>query len=173
MIGKLPSVEVLEMLFECDAERGALHWKARPATKSNSGFNGKLAGKPAGSPHPDGYRMVKIAGRSYGAHRIVWKLVHGSDPEAELDHVNGDTFDNRIANLRQATHQQNCVNRRKRSDNTSGHKGVHFNKHTGKWQAVVNYEGRRFYLGEHTSLDAAAEVVMAKRAALHGAFARA
>ena len=65
----------------------------------------------------------------------------------EIDHANLDGLDNRIENLRLATTAQNSANRRKRSDNTSGHKGVSWHKQSGKWRVSISYNGRRHYLG--------------------------
>jgi hypothetical protein len=62
------------------------------------GFN--RAGKIAGYVRKDGYRYITIDGVEYRADQIVWKLVHGEDPPGDLEHINGDRADDRIANLR-------------------------------------------------------------------------
>lgn len=65
----------------------------------------------------------------------------------EVDHINGDGLDNRRANLRVATRQQNNYNQRIGKANSSGFKGVSFCKQTGRWKAQINFEGRNINLG--------------------------
>src|SRR5690348_8622850 len=80
-------------------------------------------GDMAGTPHPDGYVQINIGGRLYLAHRLVWLHVYGEWPIAYLDHINGVRDDNRLINLRPATHSQNKANSRCRRDSRSGLKG--------------------------------------------------
>jgi hypothetical protein len=54
-----------------------------------------------------------------------------------VDHVDGDKLDNRKLNLRRCSHAQNCQNRPKQSNNTSGYKGVYFHKQTKRWNAKI------------------------------------
>ena len=77
--------------------------------------------------------------RSYTANTSLHKYVYGKD--IMLDHINGDTMDNRKSNLRPCSHQQNCVNRKQRTDNTSGITGVM--ERNGKYIADLTYKGIR------------------------------
>jgi len=67
----------------------------------------------------------------------------------QVDHINHNGLDNRRSNLRPCTHDQNVRNARKRSDNTSGFKGVSFNKKREKWQAYIGGGSRskKIHLG--------------------------
>lgn len=76
---------------------------------------------------------------SYTANTSLHKYIYGKD--IMLDHINGNTMDNRKSNLRPCTHQQNCVNRKLRTDNTSGITGVM--KRNGKYIADLTYKGIR------------------------------
>src|SRR5258708_31028872 len=60
-----------------------------------------------------------------------------------VDHINGNTLDNRKENLRICTKSQNGMNRGKQKNNTSGYKGVHFYKANKKWQAYISYNSKR------------------------------
>lgn len=93
-----------------------------------------------------GYRVISVNGRRYLAHRLAWLYMHGSLPPL-LDHINRVKTDNRICNLRPANHSQNQQNTLTRSDNKSGHRGVHFYKAYQMWQVYINVEGKRKPLG--------------------------
>lgn len=111
---------------------------------------GRLVRRDSGSPalatKGEAYWRGHIAGfgKLY-AHRVIWKMVFGEDPEG-IDHINGNGFDNRLSNLRAVDHSTNCRNRRLRSDNTSGRVGVQWHPKTRKWRATI-YIGRRVHLG--------------------------
>lgn len=90
----------------------------------------------------------------------------------QSDHINGDRLDNRRANLRVVTNAQNSQNKtRLNSNNTSGHKGVYWNKARGKWQAYGKIDGRARYLGLYDDIETAAQVARAYRAS-HLPFSR-
>ena len=74
----------------------------------------------------------------------------------QIDHINGDTLDNRLVNLRYVKQKENLRNQGLRSDNTSGFKGVSKWKN-GQWRAyiVVNY--KQILLGIHKTKEKAAE----------------
>lgn len=92
------------------------------------------------------------------------------------DHVNGDTLDNRRDNLRVANHSQNGANRGKTRKNTSGYKGVYWNKKSGKWKAQIGYRinGARKVkgLGYFDDLTEAAKAYDRAAVEMHGEFAR-
>lgn len=89
-----------------------------------------------------------------------------------VDHRNGDGLDNRRANLRPATVGQNNQNRAAQANNTSGFKGVSWQRSRGQWRASIRADGRVFHLGEYTTPEEAARAYDAAALSLHGAFAR-
>lgn len=101
----LPSLEELQERFNYDPETGQLTWKKPP------GFRAK-PGDPAGYLTTKGYLRVKLGESHYRVHRLIWKLSHGEDPPAgmDIDHINRDRTDNRLANLRLATRSDNVNN---------------------------------------------------------------
>lgn len=122
-----------------------------------------------------GYRRIKLggrAGRAYGAHRLAWLYMMGEWPNGEVDHIDGNPDNNRWANLRLADRSNNTANSRRRSDNTSGVKGVHFDKSSGKWRSELSARGRRIFLGYFTSPEAAAAAYEAAALQYFGEFAR-
>jgi hypothetical protein len=64
-----------------------------------------------------------------------------------VDHINHNTLDNRICNLRICTDRENCRNRKKRSDNTSGYKGVYYRKDLKKYSAQIKLDNKRKTIG--------------------------
>lgn len=87
----------------------------------------------AGSIDSSGYLQLMIDGRLYLAHRLAYFWVNGTWPPDQLDHVNKNRLDNRIANLRAATRGQNVANSEGRS--ASGFKGVY--AHGRRWKAKI------------------------------------
>src|SRR5215468_6803827 len=80
--------------------------------------------KNAGCRKTDGYVHIGVDGRTYSAHRLAWFYVYGVWPEHDIDHMNGVRGDNRLVNLREATHIQNCRNSRTCRPNKNGFRGV-------------------------------------------------
>jgi hypothetical protein len=164
MMTKLNAGRLREVL-SYDPETGAFTWLVSTARH-------RRIGDVAGCVK-DGYRQIGIDGRRYRAHRLAWLWMTGEWPSAEIDHINGDPADNRIANLRPATSSQNKANARLRSDNSSKLKGVSYDRQRQKWLARIVLAGRARNLGRFTD-PAAAHAAYAEAAAKHfGEFARA
>lgn len=72
------------------------------------------------------------------------KLVLPTDKQ--VDHISGDTHDNRKSNLREVTIQENMLNLQKKSTNTSGIRGVSLDKKRNKWKTDFTYQKQRYYL---------------------------
>lgn len=92
---------ISEMVY--DPETGLFDWR------NSSGRRTNRDGRP-GALRPDGYIYVSFRRVRYLAHRLAWFYVHGVWPHPVTDHINGNKSDNRIANLRQATHKENAQN---------------------------------------------------------------
>ena len=103
----------------------------------------KKTGKALLCKNKAGYAMVKIDGKFFYAHRILFFIANGYMP-ALVDHINENKSDNRRVNLRELTHKQNLLNR-------SSVKGVYFNKKNNKWVAQISSK----YLGSFDTEDAA------------------
>lgn len=109
-----------------------------------------LQGKQAG-----GYVSIRFNGRAHLGHRLAWLYAHSCWPAEQLDHINHDRADNRLANLRECTNQQNAQNMSRHRDNSGGHLGVSWMPKRGKWQAGIGVNGGRINLGYHDTKEAA------------------
>ena len=142
------TTDFVRELFDYDGEN--LRWK----NKSHPCSHCKI-GSVAGYLNYDGYRHIRIRGKIYKAHRLVWLWHHGTWPNPEADHINRIPSDNRIENLREATHQENSENRGIRNDNTSSQTGVSWYKPTKKWVAHIGVGGKQIHLGYFDDFDEA------------------
>ncbi len=122
------------------------------------------SGRPVGTAREDGYIRLTIDDRKYRAHRLAWLYVHGRWPAADLDHINGNRADNRIANLRECTRAENQQNLTKRTKPaSSNYLGVSKCKQTGRWQANCN----RIHLGRFDTPELAYTAYLAAKSELH------
>lgn len=137
------------------------------STSSNA-----MAGSIAGSISTEGYIVIRIDGTSYRAHSLAWLYMTGDWPAALVDHINGVRDDNRWANLRQATNQQNCANGKRRRNNKSGFKGVSWGAKERRWKAQINENGRRVLIGLFTTAEEAHAAYSTRAVAVYGEFAR-
>ena len=155
--------ELVKELF--DYRDGELYWKVKSAWRIKVGDVAGFASKNSR------YRSVHIKNKTYLVHRVVYLYHHGNLPEF-LDHANGDSFDNRIENLREATKAENNRNAKTRKDNTSGHKGVSWHKRTKKWMVRVRISGKYEYIGSYSCLELAGLVSQEVRDLYYGKFAK-
>jgi len=150
-----------ELFRYCD---GKLYWK------SNANRRARIGDK-AGSSNSDGYLRIELKGKKYMVHRIIYEMAYGSIPDLyQIDHVNGNRTDNRLDNLRLATLSQNKWNSSKRKDNTSGFKGVSWDKHKQKWRAQINIFNKRKCSGYFSTKEEAYAARLAAEKIYHGEF---
>ena len=136
--------EELKEVLDYNPETGIFTWKV-----SNS--NKATIGAVAGGCNVKGYVVIGHKKQRYYAHRLAWLYINGSIENEEIDHIDGDKFNNRISNLRPCTKSQNMQNVKIRVTNKSGFKGVSFHKASGKWLASATLCGKQVYLGLYTT----------------------
>lgn len=149
-------------LLSYDPATGGFRWKVKR--------QGTRIDKLAGGYDSRGYLKIRIDGVEYLAHRIAWLLIHGAWPN-QIDHVNRNKSDNRIENLRDVNGSNNQWNKAVSSKNSTGTKGVCFDRKRGKWMALVSANGKRINLGRFDDESSAVAAVRRKREEMHGTFA--
>ena len=159
------TAETVRKLLDYDPETGVFRWRVdRCGTVKK--------GSVAGTFNAKGYRQIMVAGKRYYAHRLAWLYVNGEWPPDEVDHVNCDEGDNRIANLRLAVKSENGSNRKKQKNNSSGFKGVSFHKRIGKFAAQISIYGLDKHLGYFSTAEEAHAAYCAASEKHYGEFAR-
>lgn len=93
------------------------------------------------------HKRVHIKGKQYNYHHIVWLMHYGHLPIYEIDHIDGDPTNNKINNLKDVTHRKNQMNQKRNANNSSGLRGVTYDKSRGKWRAQININGVTKNLG--------------------------
>jgi hypothetical protein len=154
------SIERLHELLVCNPYTGVLFWK----NKKDKQGSLKIAGGMNG-----GYIQVRVDYADYRAHNIIFAMHYGRWPAETIDHINHLKTDNRISNLREATHVENCYNRPRYRG--IGYKGVRKSAGCNTWQAQITANKKWHHLGQFkTPIEAA--IAYDKAAILfHGNFA--
>ncbi|HBC8488047.1 TPA: HNH endonuclease [Escherichia coli] len=128
-------------------QNGELFWKIRPAKQIS-------IGSKAGAPNKRGYILIGYKGKLYRRSRLVWELHKGPIPEGhQIDHINHCTWDDRIENLRLVLPSDNSKNLSRAINNSTGVTGVYFNKKACKFQAYIQINGLKKYLGLYDTIE--------------------
>ena len=126
-------------------------------------------GDIAGGAGNGGRVFVRHLGKRMTAHRVAWAIYHGRWPKAFLDHINGDATDNRLSNLREATHAENMRNRKTHAHSSTGVKGVS-RRESGKFRASISINGKLHRIGQFESISEASSAYEKAAIAMHGEF---
>lgn len=118
-----------------------------------------------------GYLRCKIGPQTFPLHRLAWFYVHKRWPSGQIDHINLDKTDNRLSNLRDATHAQNKTHTEVYRNNRLGVRGVRKKNRGLRYEARITHEGRVIHLGHYLTIEEAAAARKAAERLLHGEFA--
>lgn len=143
----LPDQQALLAMFRYEPKTGLIYWRhGRRAFTTQT---------------QNGYMQGRIDGVLFYAHRVIWKMVHGTEPP-QIDHRNGQRSNNKLRNLRAADAKLNGRNRGLRHDCKTGLAGVNYVPRLRRWRAYI--QGR--HLGYFDTPDAAKSARIAANAAL-------
>lgn len=159
-------VELMRTLFDYAPDVGGscLLWKNPRAVRMKPGTM-------AGADSKAGYWRVCVKGKYYVAHRLVWAVVNGEDPQKQIDHVDGNKSNNQITNLRLATNgaADNTQNKKKYTNNSSGYSGVsrRVKSNRERWYAYIDKDKKRRHLGVFDTPEEAYGAYLKAKAELH------
>lgn len=128
-----------------------------------------LALEPVGSYDLHGYLTCRIDGKSYKMHRLAWLYVHGAMPDGDIDHINGNRQDNRIANLRCVPRQTNLQNQRKPTSQNKSTRilGVYPSRTGKRFVAAISVNNKKIHIGTFDTADEAYSAYVAAKRQLH------
>lgn len=153
-----------------DPDTGILTWIKRP-NRSRVKV-GDIVGTKAKCSHGDMRLVFSVKPYQLMAHRVAWWFGTGEWPKEEIDHINCDSMDNRLCNLRVANRGENCRNKRPYSREKTGLKGAYWNKKDKRWFSQIVSDGRQHYLGKFDSEMEAHLAYCAVAEKMHGNFHR-
>lgn len=142
-------------------QTGSMKWMVRNGEgRDVKRWNSRYAGKEVGTLDDKGYRRILMRfGKEVvfrvRVHQLAWFIVNGQQV-GEIDHINQNKSDNRIANLRDVPKTLNQRNGTRKGNNTSGHPGVTWHKQHKKWCAQAFFDGRHHHIGLYDDIEDAA-----------------
>jgi len=152
--------ERLKEVLHYDSESGEFTWKVKLSARAPAGTKACVSASR-------GRHRICVDKVLYFAHRLAWLYVHGVFPEGTIDHRDQNPGNNKIANLRLASDQQNKGNRPPQA-NSKEYRGVR--QRFYKFISQITYKGKSMYLGSFDSPEEAHEAYKAKHLELHGVF---
>lgn len=114
-------------------------------------------GQEAGYLNIGGYRVIMINNKNYSGARLAWFYIYGKWPKDQIDHINHIRNDNRLINLREVTNQENQMNR-SYTGNSSGFRGVYWDKERRKWAPKIKVNQKMIHLGRFDNLEEAISI---------------
>ena len=148
----LPDQSVLHELLRYEPSTGKLYWKPRESKYFSREQDMLMWNKRFGnteaftSTNKDGYRRGNLLSKTALAHRVLFKMLHGTAP-APIDHDDQDPGNNRQDNLKASNAISNSKNMKLFSSNTSGHTGVKWDSARKLWVAEIKANGQYIFLG--------------------------
>jgi len=140
-----------------DPDTGIFTWKVAVGGRKEI-----PAGSQAGSVNRVGSTLlprviITLKSKRYYAHKLAFLLSHKKMPTGQVDHINHDTLDNRLINLRIVDNATNCKNKSRSKNNTTGVTGVYYCRSKLKWVAKIGVDNKLNNIGQYETFDEAVE----------------
>ena len=170
----LPTPDELRQLLTYDPDTGLFTWLPRRLHLFDEGprqevhqriWNTRYANKPAFTGADKmGYLCGRCMHANVKAHRVAWAYVYGEWPQGDIDHINGNPADNRIANLRVVSHAENMRNMKMPVTNKSGEVGIWKDPLSNSYSVRI---GKRLHVGRWPTMEEAKAARHAAMKVLH------
>ena len=155
--------------FTADFKIGRLYWRSPP--KNHAQRRGDEAGFiNIGKGNNKNYWQIRCFGRTFKRGRIIFLMAYGHWPSPVLDHINGDSLDDRLSNLRECNFSQNVMNSRARTRSHNLPRGVYEQK-PGRFMARITMRGLTQSLGTFDTIQLAESAYWAARKDLFDEYA--
>lgn len=164
MAKPLPSIDNLRERISYCPITGDMAWLGKPSQLGGNRYKGKPAFRTLNGA---GYLQGMIDGVHILAHRAAWALYYAEWPPTDMliDHIDGNTKNNAIHNLRLADKYQNRWSAKLRPNKSSGYTGVSWVAARNKWRAMIMNKGVTYHIGYYKcEKEAAAAYARASRA---------
>ena len=160
----LPNLEYLKQCFDVDAslpcglrwasKRPLFHFKNKAACKR---WNTNNSNKQSGCITNNGYYYSRLDKIRYPNHRVVFAIYNNTTDfqDKQIDHIDGNVFNNSPQNLRLVTASQNQFNRKKQKNNSTGYKNISFSKKLNKYRCAMQIDGKDIYIGLFNTIEEA------------------
>lgn len=145
-MGQLDQDELKSLLFYNNTS-GHFTW-----SKCKRGNQIRVGDRAGHISKAHGYETIKINGRNYKSHRLVFLYVDGRMPDGEVDHINQNRSDNRLENLRIVTTQDNLKNKGIMKNNSSGYNGIIWEKERDKFRVRISVNKKNVHIGRFKCL---------------------
>lgn len=155
-------------LLDYDPETGVMRWVN--VSKYHIGLNSKEAGGPVPNHNGKRYVTITIDGRKYKRSRLAFAWMTGRWPTHCIDHINGNSEDDRWVNLREATITENAWNHSRRAKRSALPMGVR-TMASGRYQARLAVNKKMLHLGTFATPEEAVSAYQKAREEHYGQFA--
>lgn len=160
MAAAILTAERLREILDYDSTTGEFVWRVCLSTRMP-------AGKQAGWVGAQGYRVIRIQGKSWYAHRLAWFYIEGRWPEHDIDHIDGNRTNNARANLRDVTRSVNLQNQRRARKRKASGAPLGVVRAGNRWAAQIVVDGALKHLGSFGCPVEAHECYLAAKRKLH------
>ena len=159
-------LNLLNHLFTFDMKNGKVFWKNPPK------LHPRMLGKEAGAKRLSGknkyYCRIKINKKAVLRSHIIFYVANGFKAKPCIDHINGNSLDDRPCNLRQATITENAWNHKFRKKSNNLPMGIRFQ--SNKFIARISHNKHQIHIGSFNKLDDAVNAYKQKRIELYGQY---
>jgi hypothetical protein len=175
---ELVSIDIIKEFLDYNDNTGKLYWKVRDIKYFNDGerkanacsiWNSRYSGKEAGCIDGSNRIIIRIFKNTFFAHRLAFIIMKGREPIEQIDHINGDSLDNRWCNLRECFDYENKQNLTLRSDSSTKVQGVYFHKKRTKnpYESRIRLRGKSYHLGMFKTSEEADKAYLKAKQKLH------